>query len=198
VLERITSVLTEPDRIFSELASEAPRLGVAYMVVVLQSLAAGLASTVALYSNAPEMAQARAMIEQAGVDPPIMFVAVVLVTPLSALFTWALNWFVLRIGSETSERLWETAAWSQLPTMVSVPLATAFGTAGVLVGTIASMLGIVWCAWLVHSGVGRLSDGNARRATIVYCAIWLGLSLLRILIGDTGTPTSTPRGGAIL
>ena len=119
--------------------------------------------------------------------PRALLVASVVVAPFSALVTWALVCLPVRAGAGPVPRLWEVAAWSQLPALailVAQGFALQLAGAEPVTSALLCLLGVAWSAAFVHAGVQRLGEGNAVRAALVYGIFWSLPPLFSLLLSQ--------------
>jgi len=198
VIARALSGLVDPTAFFRWLASQRPRLGAAFCVLLLQVvLSEGLA--LLLLTGDAAVGRGWAELLRRSQVPTLAFVLGWLVgAPLGALLGWALAWGIVRIGAGPAPRLWEVAAWSQLPRLV---LAALQGVLLPLVdlgsrsGIFLALFAVAWSSWFVYAGVRELSRGRALPAALVYAGTGSALAILPALFPAAG---SAPGAGSLV
>lgn len=198
MIERVFAGLGDPAAFFRWLRTQPRRLGAAYLVLVVQAvISGGLLAVATLDGSMPQVDRLELFIDQAGAPTEVIAVWAMMLSPLSAFFVWVLVWIPIRIGSGPGERVLEVAAWSQLPFVLTggvelggTGLQVPFGD---VVAVILSVVGVVWSAWFVYTGVRDLAGGRAAPATAVYAIFWL-LPVIGSLLCAPGGGS----GGAVL
>ena len=192
LIERALAALRDPSAFFAWLRTQPPGLAVPYCVVLLEALlSTALGIRILLQGDLPQSQRLRELLEQANVSTEALILAVLLVAPLSALLTWFLVWVPVRIGSGRAQRLWEVAAWSQLPHLVLVA-AQGFLSLMVSISPAAinslSFLAVLWSAWFVYAGVRDLAGGRAAPAAGLYGLLFLIPPILGLLLAAQSAP----------
>ena len=199
VIARAFSSLVDPAAFFRWLGGQRPRLGAAFCVLLLQVV---LSEGLALLALRGDAAASRAwadLLRQSQVPTLGWVLGWLAGAPLGALLAWAIVWGIVRLGAGSAPRLWEVAAWSQLPRLVLavlrgvlLPLAE-LGSRG---GTLLSLFAAAWSAWFVYTGVRELSRGRALPAALVYACTAGAAVLLPLLL--SAEEHATANGSLVL
>ncbi len=199
MIARAVAALWNPAPLFRHLAAGPRRPWAAFTVLVLNALASNAVAALAITrSDWPQIVQAREVLQQVGLSADTLAIGMVISAPLSALLTWPCVWSPIRMAAGRAPRLWEVAAWSQLPSIAIAPvrmLAAIALTDGSLAGPLLVVASAVWSAALVFTGVRDLSGGRARAAAIVHALLWSSLSILGLGAGGATGPTPVLMGG---
>lgn len=174
MLARLPRALVDPAGFFRWLSGTPPRPGAAFALVSAQLL---LTNGVALLRGGVSGPRLGELLRQLALPPAALAVAVALGLLAAVLSLWVLVWLPVRIGAGRVPRLFEVAAWSQLPQLVVVAVAAAAGSLPELTrfGPALGLASVAWSAAFVYAGVRELSRGRALPAALAYAALWGGL-----------------------
>jgi hypothetical protein len=190
MLQRALSGLQDPGSFFRWLGSEPPRPGVAFLVPLLAVLVSTGASVSLLLLESPQTRQLRRLLDESGLSVQAFGWMLLLAAPVGALVVWATTWVPIRLGAGPGARLWEVAAWSQLPQLAIAPLQAVVGLthAPDLVSITLSILGLLWSTWFVYAGVLELARGRALGAAVVHALAWSLPVVAAIATSRSATP----------
>lgn len=200
MIERALRAMGDPEAFFAWMAGEPEDRRRAFGVVLIAGLVSAATYLVVIYvADTPEAEPMRELIRSAKLSATSVAIMSLVLVPLVAVLTWGVTWIPIRIGAGAGPRLWEVAAWSQIPAIVLAVLQLALMFSfpvGRDLAVSLSLIGALWGAWFVYAGVKSLSSGHALRAALLYLFYFIIGPVLGLLM-QSSIPKPGPSPGML-